>query len=199
MLSSTLDRITRIRARHRHLRPLRLPAPSAGRRRGEGRPRARQGPARVPARPRVGPVSQTDGDQLPDVSPRALRGNAPEGLWDAIAAQIADAGYTVERGDCGEASGRTHFASRRVAVRDDVDEAEATCTLTHELAHVLLHDPADPASSTHHRGTAEIEAESVAYIVCTAAGMVAEDTSLPYVAGWPTATRSLYASPPSAS
>lgn len=129
-------------------------------------------------------VSQTDGEPLPDVSPKALQGRAPDGLWQAITDQILAAGYTVERGDCGDASGRTNFVTRRVVVRTDVDDAEATCTLTHELAHVLLHDPTDPASSSQHRGTAEVEAESVAYIVCSAAGMAPEDTSLPYVAGW---------------
>jgi hypothetical protein len=50
-----------------------------------------------------------------------------------------------------------------------------------ELAHVWLHDPAD---GTHHRGTAEVEAESVAYIVCHAAGLDTGDYTLPYVAVW---------------
>ena len=129
-------------------------------------------------------ISQTDGDPLPYVSPQPLRGQAPSGLWPAISALIAEAGFTVERGDCDDASGRTHFDTRRVVVRDDVDDAEATCTLVHELAHVLLHDPAATGNCTNHRGTAEVEAESVAYIVCSAAGMAAEDSSLPYVAGW---------------
>ncbi len=51
----------------------------------------------------------------------------------------------------------------------------------------------DPAEATHHRGTAEVEAESVAYVVCHAAGMAPGDYSFPYVARWsdgdPTAVR----------
>ena len=98
-----------------------------------------------------------------------------------MATQIAAAGYEVERGCCGGANGRTDFVTRRVTVRDDVDDAQAVKTLVHELAHVWLHDPAE---SIHHGGTAEVEAESAAYVVCRAAGMAPEDYSLPYVAHW---------------
>ena len=135
-------------------------------------------------------ISQTDGDPLPDVAPQLLAGQAPDGLWDAVAGEIAAAGFQLERGPCGEANGRTNFATRTVAVRDDVDDAQAVRTQVHELAHVWLHDPAE---ATHHRGTAEVEAESVAYVVCRAAGMAPEDYSLPYLARWsdgdPTAIR----------
>ena len=135
-------------------------------------------------------ISQTDGDPLPDVAPQLLAGQAPAGLWDVVAGEIAAAGFELERGPCGAANGRTNFATRTVTVRDDVDDAQAVRTKVHELAHVWLHDPAE---ATHHRGTAEVEAESVAYVVCRAAGMAPEDYSLPYLARWsdgdPTAIR----------
>ncbi len=126
-------------------------------------------------------ISQTDGEPLPDVRPTLLAGEAPAGLWEALAGQVAEAGYQLERGDCCGANGRTNFLTRTVTVRDDVDDAQAVRTLAHELAHVWLHDPEDGA---HHRGIAEIEAESVAYVVSHAAGLVADDYSLPYVAVW---------------
>ena len=44
-----------------------------------------------------------------------LRGQAPEGLWDALAALTASQGYAVSRGDCGAANGLT-----------DVDRADGT-------------------------------------------------------------------------
>lgn len=126
-------------------------------------------------------VSQTDGENLPDVSPVLLEGSAA-GLWDALAAQVKAAGYTLERGDCGGANGRTDHSVKTVRVRDDVSDAQATKTLAHELAHVMLH----PDTFAYHqcRGVAEVEAESVAYLVCQAAGLASDGYSFPYVARW---------------
>ena len=126
-------------------------------------------------------VAQTEGEPLADVRPELLAGQAPEGLWNSLATQVADAGYRLERGQCGGANGRTDFRTRMVTVRDDVDDAQAAKTLAHELAHVRLHDPGD---AHHHRGVAEVEAESVAYVICSAAGLASDDYSLPYVAHW---------------
>ena len=126
-------------------------------------------------------VAQTEGEPLADVRPELLAGQAPEGLWNSLATQVADAGYRLERGQCGGANGRTDFRTRVVTVRDDVDDAQAAKTLAHELAHVRLHDPGD---AHHHRGVAEVEAESVAYVICSAVGLASDDYSLPYVAHW---------------
>ncbi|HEU0130978.1 MAG TPA: ArdC-like ssDNA-binding domain-containing protein [Mycobacteriales bacterium] len=124
-------------------------------------------------------VSQTDGDPIPDVPPLLLDGADPGRLWDALAAQIRDAGYALNRGDCGHANGWANFATREVRVRADLSAAQACKTLAHELAHVLLH-----AEGTTPRERGEVEAESVAYIVCHASGLPSDDYSLPYVAQW---------------
>lgn len=129
-------------------------------------------------------VAQTDGDPLPEVErPALLKGDAPRGLWEALAAQVADRGFTLVRRDCRPANGTTEWGGRIVTVRPDVDAAQAVKTLAHELAHVMLHEPAAD-STEHHRGRREVEAESVAYIVCRRYGLPTDDYSLPYVAGW---------------
>jgi hypothetical protein len=51
-----------------------------------------------------------------------------------------------------------------------------------ELAHCLLHDGTEYALGC--RGRAEVEAESVAYIVCQAAGLTTAAYSFGYVANW---------------
>ena len=104
------------------------------------------------------------------------------GLWDALALQVKAAGYTLERGDCHGANGCTDHIVRTVRVRDDVSDAQATKTLCHELAHVLLHP--DTAEYFQCRGRCEVEAESVAYLVCQAAGLVTDGYSWPYIAHW---------------
>ena len=127
-------------------------------------------------------VSQTDGEPLPDVSPHLLQGDATAGLYDALAAQVAACGYTLERGDCLGANGTTDHAARTVRVRDDVSDAQATKTLAHELAHVMLHP--DTVAYFRCRGRSEVEAESVAFLVCQAAGLATDGYSFPYVARW---------------
>lgn len=123
-------------------------------------------------------IAQTNGDELPDVRPELLAGSAPADLWDRLARQVKAAEFDLERGDCEGANGRTNYLTKTVRVRDDVDDAQAVKTLAHELAHVLLHEGA-PC-----RGVAEVEAESVAYLTCQAAGLSTDGYSLPYVASW---------------
>jgi len=127
-------------------------------------------------------VSQTDGAELPDVGPTLLEGDGVAGFWDGLAAQVTALGYSLERGDCGGANGRTDHSTRTVTVRDDVSDAQATKTLAHELAHVILH----PCTTAYFqcRGRSEVEAESVAFLVCRAAGLSTDGYSFPYVAGW---------------
>src|SRR5207248_267735 len=100
------------------------------------------------------------------------------GLWDRLAAQVHAAGYTLERGECGGANGYSHALTHTVRVRDDVSDRQGVKTLAHELAHVLLHS--DPPCTKGERAVAEVEAESVAYVVCAAAGLDVSDYSFPY-------------------
>jgi antirestriction protein ArdC len=128
-------------------------------------------------------LSQTDGAELPDVRPVLLTGAGFAELYAGLAAQVVAAGFRVERGECAGANGFTDFERRVVRVRDDVEPAQAVKTLAHELAHVLLHSPQKITYATN-RALCEVEAESVAYVVCTSAGVATDDYSLPYVARW---------------
>jgi len=147
-------------------------------------------------------VSDTSGQPLPTRPvPVLLAGQAPQGLWEALASQVQARGFTLQRGDCGDANGLTHYRDRTVTVRADVDEAQAVKTLIHELGHALLHDPTGPAtiappgivltagdpvltSAGQCRGRLEVEAESVAYLVASAHGLDTGAYTFPYVAGW---------------
>ena len=132
-------------------------------------------------------VTQTDGNPLPDVGPELLRGDAPQQLWDHLAALVTADGYRLERGPCGGANGYTDYAGRVVRVIDAVEPAQATKTLAHELGHIRAdheHRFTDYATSLRCRGQAEIEAESIAYLVTAQAGLDTRDYSVPYLAGW---------------
>ncbi|WP_435113931.1 ArdC-like ssDNA-binding domain-containing protein [Nocardiopsis synnemataformans] len=129
-------------------------------------------------------VSQTDGEPLPDpvnVVPVELRGTAPEDLWNQVAAMVTTRGYTLERGDCGDAYGYVDYHTRTVRVRDTVDSAQALKTLTHELAHILCDHHTRTGLTRQRR---EVEAESVACLVSAVMGLDTLAYSVPYVAGW---------------
>jgi hypothetical protein len=127
-------------------------------------------------------ISQTDGEPIPDIRPALLDGDAPTGLWEALAGRVVAAGFRLRREDCRPANGRTDYLARTVIICPDVSDAQAAKTLAHELAHVLLHDGTEYALGC--RGLVEVEAESVAYVVATAAGLPTDAYSLPYVAHW---------------
>ena len=127
-------------------------------------------------------ISQTDGPPVPEPPlPVLLTGQAPPGLWESLAGLVAAEGYRLERGDCGRANGLTDYAEGVVRVRDDVDDAQAVKTLAHELGHVLL--PRDEFVGGC-RGLAEVEAESVAYMVTSAHGLDSSQYTFRYVTGW---------------
>jgi DNA primase catalytic core len=139
-------------------------------------------------------IAQTSGTPLPEQPrPQLLTGQAPPGLWDGLAAVIAKHGYTLERGDCGTANGLTTPATRTVRVRADIDDAQAVKTLAHELGHILLHasDPAPLGPPSPCRGTAEVEAESLAFIVATSHGMDTSAYTFPYLATWASSVEGL--------
>jgi hypothetical protein len=132
-------------------------------------------------------VAQTDGDPLPEIpAPATVQGHGPVWLWYALARQIAGTGFQVERGPLPEpwsdANGITLIEDRRVIVRHDLPDGQAIKTCAHELAHVLLHTGENCALP---RAVREVEAESVAFIVCSAGGgMDTSGYTLPYVAHW---------------
>ena len=131
-------------------------------------------------------VSQTDGPPLPVVGPELLAGDAPAALFEGLAHEVERAGFQLLRADCSPANGSTDFLARTVTVRPDCSSAQATKTLAHELGHVLLHDEERfrVARGVDCRGVAEVEAESVAFLVCQSAGLTTDDYSFPYIARW---------------
>lgn len=129
-------------------------------------------------------LEQTGGDTVkPPAGPELLAGEAPAGLWDALAAHVLAEGFAVVRGEMPSgANGTTNYTTRTVTVAAHLSPAQACKTLAHELGHCLLHDGTEYA--TWCRGRAEVEAESVAFVVCRAGGLRTEAYSSGYVAGW---------------
>jgi antirestriction protein ArdC len=133
-------------------------------------------------------ISQTDGKPIPErPRPTLLQGQAPERLWEGLAAQIQARGFTVKAvpaaAAIGGANGLTDYVTREVSVRMDLDDAARVKTLAHELGHVMLHGPDNPDACLH-RGIAEVEAESVALMIAAAHGLDTTSYTVAYVSCW---------------
>lgn len=127
-------------------------------------------------------VTQTDGEPLDEPNVAVLlEGSAPVGMWESIRTLIERDGYSVSRGDCGQANGYTERLTNKVVVSSNLSGAAATKTLVHELAHVR--QIGDHCSAVT-RSLREVEAESIAYIVCNVNGIDSAPYSIGYVAGW---------------
>jgi hypothetical protein len=128
---------------------------------------------------------QTDGEgAIPEpIRPQLLTGDGPSGAWLALSALVTAQGFTVEKADLYPANGCTSFLTKVVTVADRLDEAAAVKTLAHELAHTMLHSPCQVDYHTN-RDYCEVQAESVAYLVCSDLGLASDGYSFPYVASW---------------
>jgi hypothetical protein len=127
-------------------------------------------------------VSQTDGEPLPEPV-KLLQGEGPVDLYEHLIATALDLGATsVTTGaDLGQANGVTH-QDGRIEISQDRSGLQQIKTLVHEIAHWNLGHLAD--GPVTHRGVAELEAESVAYVVLGQLGIDTGDYSFGYVAGW---------------
>ena len=128
---------------------------------------------------------QTDGEgEIPEpVRPELLTGDGPSGAWDALRELVEAQGFSVTRGPLSPANGTTDMITRTVTVADRLEGAAAVKTLAHELAHVLMHN-GPLCDYLANRGRCEVEAESVAYLICDTFGLATDCYSFAYVANW---------------
>ena len=99
-------------------------------------------------------VSQTDGEPLPqapliDGDPDD-DGPAPEGMVESLSGLIEADGFTIRRGETGEAGGWTDFANHEVVISQAATPRQAARTLAHEAAHIALGHGA--RASEYHTG-----------------------------------------------
>lgn len=123
---------------------------------------------------------------------RQIEGADDYGIIAALTGYLEREGWTVTREPMpGQKNGYARPEGRTVAIREDLSPAQAAKTLIHETAHILAGHVDDLAGYVEHRGRAETEAESVAFVV---AGMLGLDTSaysIGYIAGWADADTAL--------
>ena len=84
----------------------------------------------------------------------------------------------------GDARGYYSDAEKIIVIQDGMTERQSVKTLIHEIAHAMLHTKEKLQEHKKDRKQKELEAESVAYVVCEHFGFYSEDYSFPYIVGW---------------
>jgi antirestriction protein ArdC len=128
-------------------------------------------------------LAQTDGRELPEISSR-LRGDDDSNIFPTLRDVALGLGFSVEdtdelpegvNGDC-------DHTKQLIRVRTSNAPAQRVKTLAHELGHAILHAPGD--GRPDDRSLRELEAESVAFVVCASNGIETDEYSFGYVTGW---------------
>ena len=138
--------------------------------------------------PHVFDVSQTEGDDLPSVVGE-LDGSV-EGYEDLMSAlkDVSPVPVAFEAMEP-DTKGYFHRVDKRIALAEGQSQIQSVKTCIHEIAHATLHDPdmqeamADTGDLPDRR-TREVQAESVAFTVCSYLGLDTSDYSFGYIAEW---------------
>lgn len=130
-------------------------------------------------------LAQTDGKELPMIGPNELVGSI-DGYPKLLQAlqEVSPVPVSFELID-GGAKGYYNLENKSIVIQNGMSEVQTIKTLLHEMAHQKLHDKDTvPEAKDITRNGKEVEAESVAYVVCQHYGINTSDYSFSYVAGW---------------
>lgn len=130
-------------------------------------------------------VSQTEGKPLPEIA-TALSGDVKDfdKFYSAIR-QTSPVPMEVKNID-GSANGYYNLNDKTIVIKEGMSQSQTLKTAIHELSHAKLHDTDTGIEKDNlpDRGTKEVEAESIAYTVCSHYGLDTSDYSFGYIAGW---------------
>ena len=129
-------------------------------------------------------VAQTSGEPLP-VLAEELSGSVSryQVLFDSLKAASP---FPIQMESLtGGAKGYCDLANRKIVICSEMSEAQTLKTVVHEITHADLHAaPSRLASDPKDRQTKEVEAESVAFVVCNHYGIDTSEYSFAYLASW---------------
>lgn len=154
----------------------------------DGKPKTEQVEVTVPhfKAVTVFDIAQTSGEPIQTLAPELL--TAAVQNFDSFMQAIQKISPVPIRFDeiDGNANGYYHNADKEIVIKKGLSESQTLKTAIHETAHAKLHDREimESLGVEKDRLTKEVEAESVAYCVCSSFGLDTSDYSFPYIAGW---------------
>ena len=131
-------------------------------------------------------ISQTDGEPIETLAPEELtEAVADYELFMKAITEISPVPIRFDEIE-GEAKGYYHSVDKEIVIQKGMSDSQTIKTAIHETGHARLHDKDMMAEQgiEKDRLTKEVEAESVAYCVCSAFGVDTSEYSFPYIAGW---------------
>ena len=154
----------------------------------DGKPKTEQVEVTVPhfKAVTVFDIAQTSGKPIQTLAPELLTAAVQD--FDSFMQAIQKISPVPIRFDeiDGNANGYYHNADKEIVIKKGLSESQTLKTAIHETAHAKLHDKEimESLGVEKDRLTKEVEAESVAYCVCSSFGLDTSDYSFPYIAGW---------------
>lgn len=126
-------------------------------------------------------ISQTDGEDLPTICEELTDMVADAGV---ILAKLGDvAGIPVEYEDIQSGAKGYYAKAGKIVIKSGMSDAQTIKTLAHEVAHSILHK-AGGEQEKADRNTKEVQAESVAFLVCNGLGIRSDSYTFEYIASW---------------
>ena len=131
-------------------------------------------------------VSQTDGEPLPTIEAKELEGDVI--IYEDFMKGLEELSPVPFQFMEIEGGAKGYYSKKYIAIQKGMSNAQTMKTAVHETAHAILHDRdiMEENGLTKDRMTKEVEAESVAYVVCNRFGLDTSDYSFSYIAGWST-------------
>jgi antirestriction protein ArdC/proteasome lid subunit RPN8/RPN11 len=154
----------------------------------DGKPKTEQVEVTVPhfKAVTVFDIAQTSGEPIQTLAPELLTAAVQD--FDSFMQAIQKISPVPIRFDeiDGNANGYYHNADKEIVIKKGLSESQTLKTAIHETVHAKLHDKEimESLCVEKDRLTKEVEAESVAYCVCSSFGLDTSDYSFPYIAGW---------------
>ena len=131
-------------------------------------------------------IEQTTGEPIQTLAPEILTAAVED--FDLFLQAIREISPVPIRFDAieGSANGYYHNLDKEIVIKKDMSQSQTLKTAIHETAHARLHDKEIMESQgiEKDRLTKEVEAESVAYCVCSAFELDTSEYSFTYIAGW---------------
>jgi len=121
-------------------------------------------------------ITQTTGPSLEPPPP-----TSPAHAWERLRHIAATRHLYVDRGNRWNYLGDPHL---RVVIDPDLDDAEASFALAHQLAHHVLHRGEFDQTGRECAGAGRVEADAVAFLLTRSLGLAPSRTGDPDVSSW---------------